>query len=165
MRKQPNGPQFEITLVRELFDYDPETGYITRKVSYGNARAGQVFRDAHSITVLGVFVRPGRLAWALHNGAWPPDNMIVDHINTIKADNRIANLRLATDTQNQQNKSGYGSYPKGVTWRDRLIKPWQAKIRVNGIRLHLGSFETMEEAAEAYRKAAAEHHGEFARHD
>jgi len=91
--------------------------------------------------------------------------MYVDHINTIKADNRIINLRLATPTQNQQNKSGCGVYPKGVTWRDRKEKPWQAKIRVNGERLHLGSFETMEEAAKTYQEASEKYHGEFARYD
>lgn len=41
--------QFTIELIRQLFDYDPETGYITRKVSYGRAMQGQVFNDAHSI--------------------------------------------------------------------------------------------------------------------
>jgi hypothetical protein len=64
-----------------------------------------------------------------------------------------------------QNKSGYGAYPKGVTWRDRKENPWQAKIRVNGIRIHLGSFADMEEAAEAYREAAKLYHREFARYD
>ena len=157
--------QFTIELIRQLFDYDPETGYITRKVSYGRAMQGQVFNDAHSIGVLGVHVRANRLAWALHNGAWPPDGYWVDHVNGIKADNRIANLRLATPTQNQQNKAGSGQYPKGVTWRNRKTKPWQAKIRVNGERIHLGSFATMEEAAEAYQQAALEHHGEFACYD
>ena len=157
--------QFSIELIRELFDYDPETGYITRKVGYGRAQEGQVFCDMHDISVMGVSIRPNRLAWALHNGSWPPDGYLVDHINTIKAYNRIANLRLATPTQNQYNKSGCGQYPKGVTWRDRKSKPWQAKIRVHGERRHLGSFATMEEAAEAYRQACIEYHEEFARHD
>lgn len=153
-----------IKLIRELFDYDPNTGCITRKLSYGRAIAGQVFTDAHSISVMGRFIRPGRLAWALHNGDWPPEDMFIDHINGIKADNRIANLRLATPTQNQQNKAGTGQYPKGVTWRDRKEKPWQARIRVDGERIHLGSFATMEEAAEAYREACVKFHGVFACH-
>ncbi len=157
--------QFTIELICQLFDYDPETGYITRKVSYGRALQGQVFNDAHQISILGVHVRANRLAWALHNGSWPPEGYWVDHINGIKADNRIANLRLATPTQNQQNKAGSGQYAKGVTWRNRKMKPWQAKIRVDGIRIHLGSFESHDEAADAYQEAAIKYHGEFACYD
>lgn len=154
-----------IETILELFSYDPLTGYITRTKSYGNASAGQVFTDAAHISVLGVSIRSNRLAWALYYKEWPPDNSWVDHENTIKADRSIKNLRLATPTQNAQNKSGYGTYSKGVTWRDRKEKPFQAKIRVNGVRLHLGSFETEEEAAKAYQEAAIEYHGEFARYD
>lgn len=131
-------------------------------MSYGRALAGQEFNDAHSISVDGVHIRPGRLAWALHNGMWPPEGYWVDHVNGIKAINSIVNLRLATSTQNQQNKAGYGQYPKGVTWRDRIEKPFQAKIRVNGDRIHLGSFATVEEASNAYKQAAIRYHGEFA---
>lgn len=154
--------QFSIELIRELFEYNPETGTIIRKVGYGRAIAGQMFTDARQVSVMGVLIGTNRLAWALHNGIWPPDGYLVDHENGIKADNRITNLRLATPTQNQQNKAGTGLYAKGVTWRNRKEKPWQAKIRVNGIRIHLGSFTTHDEAAEAYREACIRYHGEFA---
>ena len=154
-----------IEVIKRSFAYNYLTGEITRTISYGNAMAGQVFNDTYNISVYGIHVRPARLAWLLFHGDWPPDGYWIDHINGIKADNRIANLRLATPTQNQQNKAGSGQYPKGVTWRNRKSKPWQAKIRVNGERIHLGSYATMEEAAEAYQQAALEHHGEFACYD
>jgi len=152
----------EISRIQELFDYDPETGTITRKISLARAAAGQQFYGNNNIWIDGVHVRQNRLCWALHNGMWPPENYWVDHKNGRKNDNRIVNLRLATPTQNQQNKAGYGMYAKGVTWRDRQEKPWQAKIRVNGKRLHLGSFATEEEASNAYQEAAIKYHGEFA---
>lgn len=157
-----NEHQIAIEELCHLFDFDPKTGIVTRKVSYGNAVAGQVLQTGHSISVLGIHIRYGRVAWALHNKSWPPNGYWIDHINGIKGDNRIVNLRLATPTQNQQNKAGHGQYAKGVTWRDRKEKPWQAKIRVNGVRLHLGSFEEHDEAAEAYRQACLKYHGEFA---
>lgn len=151
-----------IERIKELFSYDPETGDVSRLCDYGRGREGFVFTTWISIKVDGFNVRLTHIIWVLHYGEWPPDGYWVDHKDGIKAHNRIGNLRLATPTQNQQNKAGYGSYAKGVTWRNRKEKPFQAKIRVNGDRIHLGSFATEEEAAEAYRQAAKEHHGEFA---
>lgn len=161
--------QFSIEEIRKLFSYDPETGLITRIENYGRAKKGETFDGSHGISVMGANVRSGRLAWALHNGAWPPEGFFVDHISGVKADNRLCNLRLATPTQNQQNKARCGNYglPKGVTLRleGSRRKPYQARIRVNGERILLGSFATQEEAAAAYREAAIQYHGEFACYD
>lgn len=151
----------KIETVLKLFDYNPEQGTVTRKVSYGRAIAGQVFTQGR-ISVRGVLIGMNRLIWAIHNKMWPPKGYWVDHIDQDKSNNRISNLRLATPTQNQQNKAGYGMYAKGVTWRDRIDKPYQAKIRVNGTRIHLGSFATEAEASEAYQQACIKYHGEFA---
>lgn len=154
--------QIPFDVIVKLFSYDPETGYITRIAHYeAKGYIGTVLTGT-TIKIYGYNVRSCRVAWALHNGCWPPEGYWVDHKDGIKGNNRITNLRLATPTQNQQNKAGYGTWPKGVTWRDRIEKPFQAKIRVNGDRIHLGSFATVDEAAQAYRDAAAKYHGEFA---
>lgn len=94
-----------------------------------------------------------------------PDGVEVDHKNGIKNDCRRSNLRLCTRSENNMNKaaqinntSGY----KGVKWNKRE-KKWRAVIGVRGKTIHIGCFETAQEAAAAYNEASIKHHGEFAR--
>ena len=89
---------------------------------------------------------------------------VVDHINMNKLDNRRENLRVATRSQNQENrgmprnnKSGY----KGVSWVKK-DKKWTARIKHNKEAYSLGFFKTPEEAYQAYCDKARELHGEFA---
>jgi hypothetical protein len=98
-----------------------------------------------------------------------PKNMQVDHINGDKLNNTKTNLRLATNTQNQQNvpktPRQTSSKFKGVHSRkDREHRKdkWVARIAVNGKRLHLGYFNSETEAALAYNEAAVKYFGEFA---
>lgn len=90
----------------------------------------------------------------------PPTNKQVDHINGNRLDNRRANLRLATNQQNQMarhvvvGKSGY----KGV---HKHGKKWRAQIKYNGKLVRLGSYETPERAAKAYDQAAKALFGEW----
>lgn len=90
---------------------------------------------------------------------------LCDHANKDTLDNREENLRLASFAQNmhntkrrKDNSSGY----KGVCW-DKRKQKWVARITANKITKYLGYYNTAEEAHEAYRKAAPEYHGEFAR--
>ena len=103
-----------------------------------------------------------RVIWEMFNGPIP-DGLQIDHINRIKSDNRIENLRLANNSQNQQNKdmqknntSGY----IGVGWH-KLIKKFAARIRINGKLKHLGYFDDPKEAHLAYTEKAKEVFGEF----
>jgi hypothetical protein len=97
-----------------------------------------------------------------HHGRWPTNH--IDPINGIRDDNRIENLREATNAQNGANQgkpstntSGY----KGVHW-DKCNKKWVAQIRVNRKATHLGYFTNIEDAAATYQAAARQYFGEFA---
>ncbi len=95
-------------------------------------------------------------------GAGPGD--IVDHMNGDRLDCRVANLRLCTNSQNQQNRRKRGtprstSRFKGVYWDGAR---WVARVHLNGQSIHVGRFTSEEAAARAYDSKAAAVFGEFA---
>lgn len=87
----------------------------------------------------------------------------VDHINDNSLDNRRENLRLATHSQNNWNRSTYKSNTSGFKGVGLHKGRWRARIQCNGKQEQLGYFDTPELDHEAYCKAAADLHGEFAR--
>jgi hypothetical protein len=94
-----------------------------------------------------------------------PAGLLVDHRNGIGLDNRRANLRLATNSQNGCNKpkkKNTSSQFIGVSFHKKAGK-WACFIRNKGRRTWLGSFESEIDAARAYDEAAKKYHGEFAR--
>lgn len=96
----------------------------------------------------------------------PPQDVLVDHRNGDSLDNRRANLRLCSYSQNTANSAirrDNTSGRKGVSFQSGRKKPWIAKIQVEGRERYLGHYSTAEEAGEAYRIGAIEAFGEFAR--
>lgn len=109
------------------------------------------------------YYRAHRVVWLLAYGDWPADQ--IDHINGVKSDNRLANLRdvnNATNGRNQKRSSRNKSGVTGVFWDNRAQK-WGACIMVNGRNKFLGSFTDKSEAAKV-RKCAEEKHGYHANH-
>jgi len=93
-----------------------------------------------------------------------PDEFDTDHINGNKLDNRRCNLRTVTNTQNHLNvgpRATNTSGAKGVSWY-KTGKKWRVQIRIDGKIKHVGYFDEIKDAEEAYRKAAIEHYGEYA---
>lgn len=104
-----------------------------------------------------------RIIWFLHYGAWPECG--IDHVNGDPSDNRISNLRLASQAENSRNtrrSRNNTSGHKGVSWHKQRQR-WRATIMVDYRAKHLGLFDSTDEAALAYRRAAAQLHGAFAR--
>ena len=91
------------------------------------------------------------------------DDMVVDHINHNPLDNRKENLRICTQQQNNKNqkkKSNNTSGVIGVCW-DKSRNKWAASIMYNHKNIHLGRFNTKEEAIEARKQAEIEYYGEY----
>lgn len=152
--------------IHDAFVYDPETGVLLRKFKGGTTREAGSKKSVEGYTRVSFNGREypaHRLIWWLVYGSLP--SLFVDHVNGDKSDNRLSNLRLATDAENKRNvgkRSHNTSGYKGVSW-DRANNRWLANASLNGRSVHLGRHATKEAAAEAYKRFAEEHHGEFYR--
>lgn len=149
---------------KSLLAYDPKTGAFARK-----ARGGKIVKgatDSHGyaqIRLNGKLYLAHRLAWLLHHGVWPADQ--VDHVNGNRADNRMSNLRLASGSVNQRNakrrKDNTSGVP-GVVWH-KPSQRWLARLSTDCGVKYLGYFSD-KEAAIKTRLTAAEAHGYHANH-
>lgn len=154
--------------LRELLDYDPETGVFTWKfrenapkqwnVRYAGKEAGNIEpRGYRRIRLNGRCYYAHRIAWIMQE---MPSTKDIDHINGDRTDNRMANLRAATRSQNIFNQRR-NDPRKGVHWNTKRQR-WIAQIVCKGEHYWLGEHTTPEAAAQAYRAKAVELFGEFA---
>jgi hypothetical protein len=157
--------------LKERLHYDPDTGVFTWLKKGGgflSKTCGHISahgQDAGYVRIAmgGKKYRAHRLAWLYVYGSWP--ELGLDHINRIKADNRIANLREATPLENGRNatfETNPASGLKGV-WKPKHTHRWAARIFLLDRSLNLGYYDTPEEAHAAYKKYSAAIHGSFYR--
>lgn len=156
-------PELTQKILQENLFYDPATGIFTR-IKHFRCRlrpgpAGCVFKDGYRhIQAVGIRRTASHLAWLYMYGEFPSG--FLDHINGIRDDNRIANLRIATPLENSQNQR----IPKhntsgvvGVRWNEKVNK-WSAQISVKSKNIFLGYFLIKEEAISARIKAKEKYH-------
>lgn len=148
---------------RALLDYDSGTGIFTWRMRRGNVAAGSVAGSPHGggYVIIGVDGRlhlAHRLAWLWMTGAWPVDQ--IDHVNGLKTDNRFANLREATTSENHQNMPLRVDNKSGATGVRfcRRSRRWVAQICIQYRKTTIGSFLTRDEAIQARRAAKAATH-------
>lgn len=154
----------DVDSLREQLHYCPETGVFTWKKSFGSRKAGDVAGGTmtHGYARIKVGQRSiyaHRLAWMYAYGSLPECE--IDHVNGNKADNSLANLRLASRSENQRNRSSRTGR-KGVTWNS-VMQKWVARCQVDGKRTHIGYFDDQHAALAAYRNTAKQLHGAFYR--
>jgi hypothetical protein len=165
------------SFIAECLSYDPATGEIRWKErprehfaneaaykTHARRKAGELagcVDDSTGYLVIGLsnkLLYGHRVAWAISHGEWPDQQ--IDHINGRKLDNRAENLRCVSQAENSRNSTAkrIGSCDiAGVGFAKRERK-WRARIMLDYRDIHLGYFDTMEEAAAA-RSAALVTHG------
>ena len=159
-------------ILRENFRYEPETGHLFwAKPNSKNRRnlvdpIGFRDKDGYVVTCTSLGGKPKhyrvhRLIWVYVHGQITDH---IDHINGIRDDNRLCNLREVTHHQNMMNRPKHKSLNKfrGV-YASLNKRRWIAQISVNGSMKYIGSFGTPEEASDAYEKVRADMFKEFAR--
>lgn len=148
--------------LKEVVEYDPDTGIFVRKEHTRRVVAGSTVGTKRSNGYLAMRIDNElyylhRLVFLYMLGALPTDN--VDHVNGNKTDNRFTNLREATVSQNAMNRSKQSNNTsgyKGVTW-DRAKNKWKAQIKSRFI----GYYNTAEEASRSYTIEAMRVFGEY----
>jgi hypothetical protein len=149
-------------LLREIVNYNPQTGEFTKQPIKIGWTCGKARWRYRVVAVEGKNHLEHRLAWFWMTGQWPPIGSVVDHINGDATDNRWSNLRLATPSQNQQNRARVNkNNSSGLTGAYKKRKGDSRWFSMLGKR-HLGTFATKNAAHDAYRRAALAEYGDFA---
>ena len=145
-------------LLFTLFNYDPETGLFIRRVHRGRGHIGH-----NAGTIVDGYIRiiineerclAHRLAWMYVYGEWPPGE--IDHINRVRSDNRIANLRVCNRLQNCNNKNLNSNNKSGASgvYFERESGKWCSQVRHQGKQIRIGRYDSKDDAIKARRDFA-----------
>lgn len=167
---------FTIEFLNEAFEYRDGSLYwkerpdhhfctTTQKIAvnkrFSGKLAGTLCHGYFRIKIYQHRVRAHHIVYMMHHGYIPE---LIDHINGDRKDNRIENLRPATYEQNARNRKTNTNNTSGVkgVHRSKKTGKWLAYIKELGRKVHLGSFDTLEDASIARKEAQCRAYGEFA---
>jgi HNH endonuclease len=153
--------------LKEILNCDPETGIIIWKINKRGRGAkigklaGHINDSGYSVIMINrKYYRAHHLIWLYVHGVLPEKEL--DHINRIRNDNRISNLREATRSQNARNSIGHKDSHSGIKGVRKIVDKWHVRVMINRKAVFVGSFSTKEEAINAHSQALLEIHKEFA---
>jgi hypothetical protein len=159
-------------LLCEYFDYNPVTGQLFwKKATYRRGTCGQEYGSLKNNgyragSFFGKKCYTHQIIWSMHHGPYPK-GMVIDHIDRVRSNNLISNLRVTTNALNCANSNKHKPNKHGLrgvmmTHYKNTTTPWRARISHNGKGVYLGCFDTKEKAAIAFNNAALSLRGEFA---
>lgn len=156
----------DVAVIRSRLVYDRATGTFTHQnckyPSYNGCPAGSFNSYGYRVIKIGgKYLLAHQIVWLLETGSAP--DRPLDHIDGDKANNRFDNLRLATAAQNGANRKPGSNAPFGVKGVTLEKGRFRARIKVNGRKIQVGVFSSVDEASQAYNEAAKRYFGEFAR--
>ena len=146
-----------VELLKEMFRYEPSSGKLFWKIGkrVGKRAGSQQGKGGYRHVRVGdKYMYEHRIAMLLTLGEIP-EGIQIDHVNHDKGDNRLANLRFTTHTQNGRNMKKISTNTTGVTGviYDEKYAKYRAQIHIKGKGIYLGSYDTLEEAAAARAEA------------
>ncbi len=159
----------EVSDLKEMLSYDPKTGVFRWRTRHGRGLAGQSGSVAGGLNLGGYWTialrgrryYAHRLAWLFTHDTWPTHQ--IDHIDRNRSNNRISNLRAATNAENARNSGPRKPLRFKGTYFHRQSGLWAATVMTAGRKRSLGYYKTEKLAHAAYAAAATIDHGEFAR--
>lgn len=144
----------------KILSYNPENGHLVWKVLFPGRIAGSVNSDGYiKLALEKLDFKAHRIAWILFYGE-PPTRRI-DHVNRVKSDNRITNLRECDQYENSHNCNISANNTTGFAGVSKIGKRFRAYISKNRRQINLGVHDTAEEAHVAYTNASKFIYGEF----
>lgn len=164
-----NEKNFTFECLNSLLTYNPITG----ELFWNGSRRGRCLDGLKPIgspnsrgylrtMINGQRLLVHRIIWFLSTKRWPDKQ--IDHINGIKHDNRLSNLREATGSENQCNRGIQKNNNTGIrgVYYSKWAKKYAAQIRINKKNIFLGYYNTLYEAKITRREAETKYFGEFA---